>query len=77
MHRFAQFFERFMQALHASRELEAARVVRRHAHFLAEAEDYERGRAVESAGASDVKAAADARLMIAQVGMHFVPWSAP
>jgi hypothetical protein len=77
MRRFASFFERFMQALHVSRELEAERVVRRHAHFLAEAEDYERGRAIESANAADAKAIADAKLMMAQTGMHFVPWSAP
>jgi hypothetical protein len=75
MHRFAHFFVRFLQALHASRELEAARVVRRHAHFVAEAEDYERGRTIERANVADVKAAADAKLMMAQ--MHFVPWSAP
>jgi hypothetical protein len=52
-------------------------VVRRHAHFLAEAEDYERGRAIGRASAAEAKTVADAKLMMAQAGMHFVPWSAP
>jgi hypothetical protein len=72
------FFERVMQALCASREREAARVVRRHAHFLAQAEEYERVRAIARAQrAADAKSIAQAKATIAQSGMQFVPWSAP
>jgi hypothetical protein len=35
-------FARFIDALHESREREAARVVSRHQHLIAEARDYER-----------------------------------
>ena len=70
--------ERFMQALHSSREREAARVLRQHAHFFAQAEDYERNRAMASAQrAADARTIADAKATIAQGGLQFVPWSAP
>ena len=72
------FLERVMQALYASREREAARVLRHHAHFLAQAEDYERARAIASAKrAADAKTIADAKVTIGQAGMQFAPWSAP
>ncbi len=69
---------RFVQAMCESREREAERVMRHHAHFLAQAADYERTRAVESARrAADAKTIAEAKATIAQAGMQFVPWSAP
>jgi hypothetical protein len=72
------FLERIMQVLCASREREAERVIRRHAHFFAQAEDYERARAIESAKrAADAKTIADAKATIAQTGLQFAPWSAP
>jgi hypothetical protein len=72
------FLERVMQALCASREREAERVIRRHAHFFAQAEDYERARAIADAKrVADAKASADAKATIAQAGMQFAPWSAP
>jgi hypothetical protein len=72
------FFDRIMQALAASREREAGRVVRRHAHFLAQAEEYERVRAIARAQrAADAKTVAQAKTTIAQSGMQFAPWSAP
>ena len=76
--RIALFFERVMQALHESREREAGRVIGRHAHFLAQAEDYERSRASEDASArADAKTIADARSMMAQAGLQFAPRSTP
>ena len=78
MGRFARFFERVMQAMIDSRELEAGRVVRRHAHFLAQAEDYERHRAVARANArADAKTIADAKSVMAQAGLGYAPWSTP
>jgi hypothetical protein len=72
------FLERVMQALSASREREAERVLRRHAHFFAQAEDYERTRAIANAQrAADAKTIADAKATIAQSGLQFAPWSAP
>jgi hypothetical protein len=72
------FLERVMQALAASREREAARVIRRHSHFLVQAEEYERVRALENMQrAADAKTIADAKATIAQGGMQFAPWSAP
>ena len=72
------FLERVMQALYASREREAARVIRRHAHFLAQAEEYERARAIANAQrAADARTVADAKATITQTGLQFVPWSAP
>ena len=72
------FLERVMQALCASREREAARVVRQHGHFLAQAEEYERVRAIARAQrAVDAKTIAQAQTTIAQSGMQFAPWSAP
>lgn len=70
--------ERFMQALCESRERQAARVIGQHAHFFAQAEEYERARAINSArNAADVRTIADAKATIAQSGLQFVPWSAP
>jgi hypothetical protein len=72
------FFERVLQALFDSREREAARVLRRHAHFFAQAEEYERARAVESAKrAANAKTLVDAKATIGQSGLQFAPWSAP
>jgi hypothetical protein len=72
------FLERVMQALCASREREAERVVRHHAHFLAQAEEYERVRAIARAQrVADAKSIADAKATIAQSGLQFAPWSAP
>jgi hypothetical protein len=72
------FLERVMQALCASREREARRVIGRHAHFLAQAEEYERVRAIARAQrAADAKTVADAKATIAQSGLQFAPWSAP
>jgi len=72
------FLERVMQALCASREREAERVIRRHAHFLSQAEDYERARAIANARrAADARSIADAKATIGQAGMQFAPWSAP
>ena len=70
------FLERVMQALCASREREAERVIRRHAHFLSQAEDYERARA-NARRAADARSIADAKATIGQAGMQFAPWSAP
>lgn len=76
--RIAHFFERVMQALHESREREAGRVIRRHAHFLTQAEDYERTRAVKDASArADAKTIANAKSMMAQAGLQFAPRSTP
>jgi hypothetical protein len=72
------FLERVMQALCESREREAGRVIRHHAHFLAQSDEYERARAIESAQrAADAKTVADAKATIAQSGLQFAPWSAP
>jgi hypothetical protein len=72
------FLERIMQALCASREREASRVIRRHAHFLTQADDYERARVIASAKrAADARTIADAKATIAQSGLQFAPWSAP
>jgi hypothetical protein len=72
------FLERIMQAMCASREREAARVVRHHGHFFAQAEEYERTRAIARARrAADAKTIADAKATIAQSGLHFAPRSAP
>lgn len=76
--RLARYFERVMQALHESREREAGRVIGRHAHFLAQAEDYERSRAIKDASArADAKTIADAKSMMAQAGLQFAPRSTP
>jgi hypothetical protein len=76
--RIARYFERVMQAMHESREREAARVVSRHAHFLAQADDYERTRATKDAGArADAKTIANAKSMMAQAGLQFAPRSTP
>ena len=72
MRPFTLLFERFVQALYASRQLEAERVIRRHGHFFAQAEAYERDRARDIA-----KATADAKTSIAQAGLRFAPWGAP
>jgi len=78
MRRFARFFEHLMEAMHASRQREAARVIDRHGHFFVQAEDYERNRAIERARrAADAKTIADAKATIAQCGMGFAPWSTP
>jgi len=72
------FLDRIVQALLASREREAEQVIRRHGHFLVQAEEYERARAIASARrASEAKIIADAKATIAQAGMQFVPWRAP
>ena len=76
--RIALFFERVMQAMHESREREAGRVIRHHAHFLAQADEYERSRALRYASAkADAKTIADAKSMMAQAGLQFVPRSTP
>jgi hypothetical protein len=76
--RLALFFERVMQAMYESREREAGRVIRRHAHFLAQAENYERTRAIEDASArADAETIADAKSMMAQAGLQFAPRSTP
>jgi hypothetical protein len=76
--RIALFFERVMQALHESREREAGRVIRHHAHFLAQADEYERSRAIEGANAkADAKTIADAKSVMAQAGLGYAPWSTP
>jgi hypothetical protein len=72
MRRFTVLFGRFMQALHDSRQREAAGVIRRHGHFFEQAAAYECARARDAA-----KAVADAKTSIAQSGLRFVPWSAP
>ncbi len=70
--------ERVMQAMCESREREAERVIRQHAHFFVQAAEYERARAIDIARrAADAKTMADAKATIAQAGMQFVPWSAP
>lgn len=72
------FLERVMQALCESREREAGRVIRHHAHFLAQSDEYERFRALENIKrAADAKTIADAKATIAQSGLQFAPWSAP
>ncbi len=76
--RIANLLRGFMQALLESREREAARVLHHHAHFLKQAEAYERARAVERArSAADAKTIADAKATIGQAGMQFAPWSVP
>jgi hypothetical protein len=78
MRRLAHVFARFMEALYASRQLEAQRVIQRHAHFLAQAEAYQRNRAIETAkSAADARTVADAKMMMAQSGLQFAPWSTP
>ena len=42
-------FARFLDALYATRMREAERVVREHSHFIAEADDYDRQRAMRLA----------------------------
>ena len=71
MPRFALLIARFMQALHASRQLEAERVISRHAHLLEQADACERDRAVE-----DARIVADAKTAMAQAGLRFEPRSA-
>jgi hypothetical protein len=74
--RLALFFERVMLAMHESREREAGRVLRQHAHFLTQAEDYQRSRAIAEADArADAKAVAEAKSMMAQAGLRFAPRS--
>jgi hypothetical protein len=74
--RIARYFERVMQALHESREREASRVVSRHAHFLTQADDYERTRAAKDASArADAKTIANAKSTMAQAGLQFAPRS--
>ncbi len=74
--RLALFFERVMQAMHSSREREAERVIRRHAHFLSEAAAYERDRASADAQAkADAATVAEARTMMAQAGFQLSPRS--
>ncbi len=76
--RLAHFFERAMQAMHESREREAARVLHQHAHFLAQAEEYERERALRDASAkADAKTLADAKSMMTQAGLQLAPRSMP
>jgi len=76
--RIARFLERIMTAMHESREREASRVVGRYGHFLAQAEDYERGRAATDAGArADANTVANAKSMMAQAGLQFAPRSTP
>ena len=76
--RLAVFFERAVQAMHESREREAARVLRQHAHFLTQADEYERNRAQKAASAkADAKAIADAKSVMAQAGLQFAPRSMP
>jgi hypothetical protein len=76
--RIARYFERVMQALLESREREAGRVISRHAHFLAQAEDYERSRAAKDASArADAKTIVNAKSMMAQAGLQFAPRSTP
>jgi hypothetical protein len=76
--RIAHFFERIVQAMHASREREAGRVIRQHAHFLGQADEYERDRAIRHASAkADAKTIADAKSMMAQAGLQFAPRSTP
>ena len=67
MGRFARFFEGVMQALLASREREAGRVIRRYEHFVAQAEEYERHRAMTSATTkADAKTIAGAKSVMAR-----------
>ena len=74
--RLALFFERVMQAMISSREREAERVVRRHAHFLREAQAYERDRASAEAQANaDAATVAEARTMMARAGFQLSPRS--
>jgi hypothetical protein len=74
--RLALFFERVMQAMISSREREAERVVRRHAHFLSEAQAYERDRASAEAQANaDAATVAQARTVMAQAGFQLSPRS--
>lgn len=76
--RIGHIFERVMQALHESREREAGRVVRQHAHFFAQAEDYERTRALKDSSArADAQTIANAKSMMAQAGLQFAPRSTP
>ena len=72
--RIGTFLGRLMQALSASREREAERVLRRHAHLFEQAADYERSRAIERARrAADAKAITDAKVTIAQAGLQLAP----
>jgi hypothetical protein len=76
--RIALFFERVMAAMHESREREAARVVSRYGHFVAQAEHYERSRAATDAGArADANTIANAKSMMAQAGLQCAPRSTP
>ncbi len=74
--RLALFFERVLQAMMSSREREAERVVRRHAHFLTEAQAYERDRAsAEAQAKADEATVAEARTMMARAGFQLSPRS--
>ena len=64
-------FARFLDALYASRQRTAERVIAQHAHFIAQAEEYERNRALERA-----EATADAQTAAAQAGLQFTTRSA-
>ncbi len=76
--RIASFFERVVQAMHESREREASRVLCQHAHFVAQAEEYERNRANAAASArADAETIADAKSMMAQAGLQLAPRSMP
>jgi len=76
--RIAHFFERVMQAMHESREREAARVVSRYGHFAAQADAYERSRVANDASArADANTIANAKSMMAQAGLQFAPRSTP
>lgn len=76
--RIARYFERIMQALHESREREAGRVIGQHAHFLSQAEDYERSRGITDASArADANTIANAKSMMTQAGLQFAPRSTP
>ena len=76
--RLAVFFERAVQAMHESREREALRVLGQHAHFLAQADEYERNRAQKAASTkAGAQAIADAKSVMARAGLQFAPRNMP
>jgi hypothetical protein len=72
--RLAAFFERVIQAMQYSREREAERVIRRHAHFLIQADAYERDRVgAEAHATAEANPIAEAKATMAQGGLQLAP----
>jgi len=55
---------KFLEALHASRQLAAERVIRQHWHLVEEARDYERRREMEAAVARERAAISRGAMML-------------